>query len=236
MDVVAADLETRLQGLREPALTRAGTISVVVPSYRDDPAVLERCLQGWLARQVSEVVVVVGRGDRDTSERLADHDDPRLRVVVTKRRSRSPLGAGIRVATGEMLVLTDADTRWQPGLLAAVTAPAPDPGQVVTPWRRVAARRRDWPRRLEVLARDGALAARRRASDGWSSGRVRARMHPAVRIVLLAGALAAAVLAGSVGGARADPGPANGPEAHHHGSAADGCGDVHDVSGGEGNS
>jgi hyaluronan synthase len=65
---------------------------------------------------------------------------------------RSALGVGIRAATAEVVVLTDSDTRWEPGLLAAVQMPFVDPmvGAVGTQqnvfepdtsvWRRVA----DW--------------------------------------------------------------------------------------------
>jgi hyaluronan synthase len=65
---------------------------------------------------------------------------------------RSALGVGIRAAQNEILVLTDSDTRWTDGLLAAVQMPFADPkvGAVSTKqnvyqpntsvWRRVA----DW--------------------------------------------------------------------------------------------
>jgi hyaluronan synthase len=34
------------------------TTSVVVPSYREDPLILERCLSSWLAEGPDEVIVV----------------------------------------------------------------------------------------------------------------------------------------------------------------------------------
>ncbi|MBW3631161.1 MAG: hypothetical protein KY464_17985, partial [Gemmatimonadetes bacterium] len=36
-------------------------------------------------------------------------------------------GAGIRAATNEVLVLTDSDTSWEPGLLEAIQMPFADP-------------------------------------------------------------------------------------------------------------
>ena len=68
------------------------------------------------------------------------------------RGKRSALGVGIRAASGEVLVLTDSDTSWEPGLLAHVQMPfaVADVGAVSTQqnvyqrtssiWRRIA----DW--------------------------------------------------------------------------------------------
>src|SRR3954447_10282025 len=129
------------------------TTSVVVPSFREDPEVLERCLDTWLAERPTEVIVVLDIQDEEARRRLERREDPRLRVVVFPHRGkRSALGVGIRAATGEVLVLCDSDTAWQPGLLSAVQMPFADPGvgavstrqNVYRPgwnvWRRVA----DW--------------------------------------------------------------------------------------------
>jgi cellulose synthase/poly-beta-1,6-N-acetylglucosamine synthase-like glycosyltransferase len=129
------------------------TTSVVVPSFREDPDVLERCLETWLAERPTEVIVVLDVQDQEARRRLELRADPRLRVVVFPHRGkRSALGVGIRAATGEVLVLCDSDTAWQPGLLSAVQMPFADPGvgavstrqNVYRPgwnvWRRVA----DW--------------------------------------------------------------------------------------------
>jgi cellulose synthase/poly-beta-1,6-N-acetylglucosamine synthase-like glycosyltransferase len=129
------------------------TTSVIVPSYREDPDILEECLETWLAEEPTEVVVVVHTGDVETRRRLLGRDDPRIHVIVTPTRGkREGLGLAIRAAVGEILVLTDSDTRWEPGLLAAVQMPFADPAvggvgtrqNVYRPhtsvWRRVA----DW--------------------------------------------------------------------------------------------
>jgi hyaluronan synthase len=129
------------------------TTSVVVPSFREDPDVLERCLDTWLAERPTEVVVVLDLADREARRRLEARADPRLKVIAFAHRGkRSALGVGIRAATGEVLVLCDSDTAWQPGLLSAVQMPFADPhvGAVSTRqnvyrpgwnvWRRVA----DW--------------------------------------------------------------------------------------------
>lgn len=129
------------------------TTSVIVPSYREDPDVLEMCLETWLAQDPGEVIVVLDVVDLEAQRRLVARSDPRLHVIMFAHRGkRSALGVGIRAATGEVLVLTDSDTRWTDGLLAAVQMPFADPrvGAVSTRqnvyepdtsvWRRVA----DW--------------------------------------------------------------------------------------------
>ena len=129
------------------------TTSVVVPSFREDPDVLERCLDTWLAQGPTEVIVVLDVEDTVAFSRLTAREDPRLTVMsFAHEGKRSALGVGIKAATGEVLVLCDSDTNWQPGLLDAVQMPFVDPavGAVGTRqnvhlpdssiWRRVA----DW--------------------------------------------------------------------------------------------
>lgn len=127
------------------------TTSVVVPSYREDPDVLEDALDTWLGQDPDQVIVVLDLADTEAQRRLLARNDPRLRVIMFEHAGkRSALGVGIRAARGEILVLTDSDTRWTDGLLAAVQMPFADPevGGVSTRqsvfqadtsvWRRVA--------------------------------------------------------------------------------------------------
>jgi N-acetylglucosaminyltransferase len=129
------------------------TVSVVVPSYREDPEILLRCLSSWLAQSPDEVIIVIDVGDHEGQRRLAEITDPRLRVLVYEHAGkRSALGVGIRAARSEIVVFADSDTWWQPGLLEAVQMPFEDPevGGVGTQqnvyqrtssvWRRIA----DW--------------------------------------------------------------------------------------------
>ena len=113
----------------------ATTTSVVVPSFREDVAILRRCLGSWLAQNPSELIVVPDVADLDCIAMLNQVPDPRLRVIPFQHAGkRSALGVGIRAARGEVLVLTDSDTAWEPGLLAAVQMPFEDPqvGAVAT--------------------------------------------------------------------------------------------------------
>ncbi len=167
------------------------TTSVIVPSYREDPDIIERCLGSWLAENPTEVIVVPDLADTEVIARLRARRDSRLKVIPFKHEGkRSALGVGIRAASGEVLVLTDSDTQWEPGLLAAVQAPFEDPriGGVGTRqnvyqaessvWRRVA----DWMIDIRYLdyvpsqARSGAVAC--------LSGRTAAYRRSAVLPVL----------------------------------------------------
>ncbi|WP_371781207.1 glycosyltransferase family 2 protein [Streptosporangium subroseum] len=129
------------------------TVSVVVPSYREDAEILVRCLASWLSQDPLEVIIVVDIADTECQARLQEVTDPRLRVLVFEHSGkRSALGVGIREAQGEIVVFADSDTWWQPGLLEAVQMPFEDPtvGGVGTQqnvyqrttsvWRRIA----DW--------------------------------------------------------------------------------------------
>jgi len=129
------------------------TTSVVVPSYREDPDILLRCLESWLSQDPTEVIIVIDTADVEAQRRLAEIRDPRLRVLVFEHSGkRSALGVGIRAARFEILVFADSDTSWEPGLLDAVQMPFIDPqvGGVGTQqnvfqrttsvWRRIA----DW--------------------------------------------------------------------------------------------
>lgn len=167
------------------------TTSVVVPSYREDPEILDRCLDSWLSERPSEVIVVPDLADREVIERLRRRGNPTLRVIpFAHEGKRSALGVGIRAARGEILVLADSDTQWLPGLLAAVQAPFADPkvGGVGTRqnayqpqsniWRRVA----NWM--LDVRYLDYVPAQGRAGAVACLSGRTAAYRRSAVLSVL----------------------------------------------------
>ncbi len=167
------------------------TTSVVVPSFREDPDIVMRCLQSWLAEDPTEVVVVPDVEDLEVIERLNAVGDTRLRVrPIRHTGKRSALAAGIRASTSEILVLTDSDTMWRPGLLKAVQAPFEDPavGGVGTrqsafqamssTWRRVA----DWL--IDIRYLDYVPAQSRVGAIACLSGRTAAYRRAAVMPVL----------------------------------------------------
>lgn len=129
------------------------TTSVVVPSYHEDPDILMRCLASWCDQDPDEIIIVLDLADVDSYDRIQALGDSRVRPILFEHAGkRSALGAGIRLASSEILVLTDSDTSWLPGLLENVQKPFADPmvGGVSTQqnvyqrttsiWRRIA----DW--------------------------------------------------------------------------------------------
>lgn len=129
------------------------TTSVIVPSFHEDPDILMRCLDTWLAQNPTEIIIVLDVRDTEAYERISALAMPSVRPILFRHAGkRSALSRGIRDATGEVLVLVDSDTSWQPGLLASVQMPFADPlvGGVGTQqnvfqressiWRRIA----DW--------------------------------------------------------------------------------------------
>ena len=167
------------------------TTSVVVPSFHEDPDVIDRCLATWLAQDPDEVIVVLDVDDHEAYRRLVARDDERVHAIVFKHHGkRSALGVGIRAATSELVVLTDSDTAWEPGLLAAVQMPFVDEkvGGVGTRqnvylptssiWRRVA----DWIIDLRYV--DYVPATSRGGGVVCLSGRTAAYRRSAVMPVL----------------------------------------------------
>jgi hyaluronan synthase len=169
------------------------TTSVVVPAFREDPDILDRCLDSWLAEDPTEIIVVPDLEDVEVIRRLRRRANTEPRLVVlpfAHTGKRSALGAGIRRSQGEILVLADSDTSWEPGLLKAVQAPFADPkiGGVGTRqnvylpktsvWRRVA----DWM--IDVRYLDYVRAQSRAGAVACLSGRTVAYRRQAVIPVL----------------------------------------------------
>ena len=169
------------------------TTSVVVPAFREDPDILDRCLGSWLAGDPTEIIVVPDLEDIEVIDQLRRRaaSEPRLVVLpFAHTGKRSALGAGIRQARGEILVLADSDTSWEPGLLTAVQAPFADPkiGGVGTRqnvylpktsvWRRVA----DWM--IDVRYLDYVRAQSRAGAVACLAGRTVAYRRKLIMPVL----------------------------------------------------
>ena len=100
------------------------TTSIVVPSFHEDPKILMRCLDSWRSQNPTEIIIVLDVADLDAYERIVKLGDPRVRPILFHHAGkRSALGVGIREASSELLVLTDSDTSWMPGLLENVQKP-----------------------------------------------------------------------------------------------------------------
>ena len=57
------------------------TTSVVVPSFREDVAILHRCLGTWLAQNPSELIIVPDVEDVECLRMLNQVTDPRVPVI-----------------------------------------------------------------------------------------------------------------------------------------------------------
>lgn len=121
-----------------PVRTRAISprLTVIIPAY-DEEAVLAAKLQNTLALDYPEdrlEIVVASDGSTDRTEDIArsyaDRWDLRtmVRLLALPRRGKAQaLNAAVEVASGEVLVLTDANALLAPGALAALVAPFADP-------------------------------------------------------------------------------------------------------------
>ncbi|MHA7210732.1 glycosyltransferase [Arthrobacter sp. MDT1-65] len=145
----------------KPIVTdHTATTSVVVPSFHEDPDILMSALESWRAQRPDEIIIVLDVEDLEAYARIEALGDPTIKPILFHHvGKRSALGAGIRLAKYDILVLTDSDTWWQPELLRNVQMPFIDPlvGAVGTHqnvfqrdssvWRRVA----DWLVNLRYL-------------------------------------------------------------------------------------
>ena len=104
------------------------TTSLVVPVYREDIDVLERCLTTWLGEKPTEIILVVDDLDTLLLHRLRRLKLPTVRILPWRHTGkRGALRTGVRNATGDVVVFCDSDTSWRPGLLAALQMPFADP-------------------------------------------------------------------------------------------------------------
>jgi hypothetical protein len=123
---------------------RAATVSLLIPA-RDEIATLPSTLPTWLAQGADEVLVLDDGSSDGTGALLASVSagDPRLRVL-----HGAPLPTGwsgknwachqlAQAASGDLLVFTDADVRWERGALAALRAAVASSGaDLLTCWPR----------------------------------------------------------------------------------------------------
>ena len=167
------------------------TTSVIVPSFHEDPDILMSALESWREQRPNEIIIVLDIEDLEAYGRITALGDKSIRPVLFHHvGKRSALGAGVRLAQYDLLVLTDSDTWWKPGLLRNVQMPFADPlvGAVGTQqnvyqrdtsiWRRVA----DWMVNLRYL--DYVPAMGRAGAVPCISGRTAVYRRDAVTLVL----------------------------------------------------
>ena len=118
-----------IASLPEPNRTAWPTVSIVIPA-RDEGAQVREALQAKLADgyPALQLVLVDDRSTDDTGDQARSLGDPRL--IVTRVDSLpegwlgkvNALAQGLRVATGEWILFSDADVHLAPGTLAKVIA------------------------------------------------------------------------------------------------------------------
>lgn len=109
------------------------SVSVLIPA-RNEAAVIGPTLQTLLAQNYPnvELLLLDDHSTDGTAERAeqAAKNDPRLRILPGQPLPPGWLGKNwachqlAQVASGDWLVFTDADVRWQPGALTALVAEA----------------------------------------------------------------------------------------------------------------
>ncbi|MDR7082543.1 cellulose synthase/poly-beta-1,6-N-acetylglucosamine synthase-like glycosyltransferase [Arthrobacter ginsengisoli] len=167
------------------------TTSVIVPSFHEDPDILMSALESWRQQRPTEIIIVLDVEDLEAYRRIVALGDKTIRPVLFHHvGKRSALGAGVRLAQYDILVLTDSDTWWMPGLLRNVQMPFADPmvGAVGTHqnvyqrdtsiWRRLA----DWMVDLRYL--DYVPAMGKAGAVPCISGRTAVYRRDAVVLVL----------------------------------------------------
>jgi N-acetylglucosaminyltransferase len=122
--------------------------SVVSPSFREDPRILELSVRSWLRSGVEELLLVIPAEDANVARaRRLFASDPRVRILVARTTAKRPnIALGIRAATKPIVVLADSDTLWAPDLLANLMQPFADPrvGGVAARPRALAAESSVW--------------------------------------------------------------------------------------------
>jgi glycosyltransferase involved in cell wall biosynthesis len=103
------------------------TLTVLMPVYNEQATVKEivqRCLLVELPLTVDLVVVDDGSSD-DTARVLAAIDDPRVRVIThAKNQGKgAALRTGLGAATGDLVIVQDADLEYDPNDWRTLLAP-----------------------------------------------------------------------------------------------------------------
>jgi cellulose synthase/poly-beta-1,6-N-acetylglucosamine synthase-like glycosyltransferase len=130
--VAAALARARPVVLRPSGATPTLTVAIAV--YNEEEAIAERIADA-LAQVESGArvmeVLVGSDGSTDGTETIVAGlaaADPRIRLLVLQRRGQTPTQAALfEAARGEAVVLTDAETRYAPGCLAALAEAMRDP-------------------------------------------------------------------------------------------------------------
>ena len=109
------------------------TISVIIPVYKENPVTFRRALESWQLNKPNEIIAVIDKSDKDCINIFKDffgnnnNSRPWSKLIVTsKPGKREALADGIKIASGEIIALTDSDTIWAPNIKNELLAPFGD--------------------------------------------------------------------------------------------------------------
>ena len=94
------------------------TMSIVVPTYQEDPVIFETAIRSWLANQVEEIILVIDESDRVCQEIAARY--PVTVLITDVPGKRDALRKGWNAASTDLVALVDSDTIWAPDVAAEV--------------------------------------------------------------------------------------------------------------------
>jgi cellulose synthase/poly-beta-1,6-N-acetylglucosamine synthase-like glycosyltransferase len=101
------------------------SMSIVVPTYQEDPVIFAAAIESWLANRVAEVILVI-----DESDKICMEVASRYPVTVIKTNipgKRDALRVGWNHAKTDLVALVDSDTIWAQDVAAEVCKPFADP-------------------------------------------------------------------------------------------------------------
>jgi peptidoglycan/xylan/chitin deacetylase (PgdA/CDA1 family)/glycosyltransferase involved in cell wall biosynthesis len=127
--VVFARRHARKARRRGPRKPFTPTASVIVPAYNESVGI-ERAVRSLVASRFPEFeVIVVDDGSADSTAAIVEGlGIPNVRVIRQPNAGKAAaLNRGIEAAKGEVLVMVDADTVFEPDTLALVIGPLSDP-------------------------------------------------------------------------------------------------------------
>jgi glycosyltransferase involved in cell wall biosynthesis len=101
------------------------TMSIVVPTYQEDPVIFETAIRSWLANGVEEVILVIDASDKVCQGIAARY--PVTVLITDVPGKRDALRKGWNAASTELVALVDSDTIWAPDVAAEVCKPFADP-------------------------------------------------------------------------------------------------------------
>lgn len=144
------------------------TASVIVPIYNESPQVLEKLLSSLLANinDITEIIMVVDPRDEKSFQFLQkwkeDNRVEKMKVVMAEGKGKRVAEAmGIKMATGEVVVIMDSDTRLVgSNVIAELLKPFKDPlvGGVTSnqrinmnPHKTIKKRLSDWMENMRCL-------------------------------------------------------------------------------------